>query len=361
MSTIDGRARSEGRTTPAGRPASAGSSHGRALIPPSVQGWVLPHLITFVESRGADVAPMRRLFGRTRLVDPSVRVSEAAAEEAWRLAATLTGDEALGVHFAESLPRGALDLIEYSLRSSPTLGDGIDRLARYGRLLSDRVAVRTHRDERSLLFLVHDTGSTPLYPARAEFALAVALKLARDCTGADIAPLRVCFAHPAPEDTSEHQRFFHGRIRFDAGSSSMSLSTADAARPMRDADAALAGIIRRRLENALGARDRSSGAMSTRVQRLLVEHLGQSVLTLDAAATELAVSRRTLTRRLAEERASFRQILDQVREDFARALLQDRSLSIGDIAFFLQYSEPAAFHRSFRRWTGRTPSAFRES
>ena len=131
---------------------------------------------------------------------------------------------------------------------------------------------------------------------------------------------------------------------------------------MRDADTALAGIIHRRLENALGDRDRSSaGAMSTRVRRMLVEHLGQSVLTLDAAATALAISRRTLTRRLAEERESFRHILDEVRRDFARALLQDHTLSISDIAFFLQYSEPAAFHRSFRRWTGRTPRAFREA
>ena len=95
--------------------------------------------------------------------------------------------------------------------------------------------------------------------------------------------------------------------------------------------------------------------------RLVVEQLGQSPLTLDGVAEALAVSRRTLTRRLAEERTSFRQILDDVRRDFARALLRDRSLSIGDIAFFLQYSEPAAFHRSFRRWTGKTPQAFREA
>jgi len=58
--------------------------------------------------------------------------------------------------------------------------------------------------------------------------------------------------------------------------------------------------------------------MSTRVRRLLVEHLGQSVLTLDAVATTLAVRRRTLTRRLADEDESFRQILDDVRRDFAR-------------------------------------------
>ena len=338
-----------------------GGGHRRTVIAPSVQGWVLPHLIAWVESRNVNASPIRQLFGRTKLVDPDVRVPEAVTEMAWHLAATLTRDEALGIHVAESLPRGALDLIEYALRSSPSLGKGLDRLARYGRLLSDRVAARTHRKGESLLLLVHDTGTTPLHPARAEFALAVALKLARDSTGAAITPVRVCFTHPGPDHIAEHHRFFHGRVRFAAGSSSMSLSGSDAARPMREPDAALAEIIRRRLENALVDRDRSSAvAMSTRVRRMLVEHLGQSVLTLDAVATALAVSRRTLTRRLAEERVSFRHILDEVRRDFAGTLLQDPSLSIGDIAFFLQYSEPAAFHRSFRRWTGKTPRAFRQ-
>jgi len=338
------------------------SRHTHAVIASTVQGWVLPHLIACVESRNVKAAPIRRLFGRMRLDDPNIRVPEAMTETAWRLAADLTGDEALGIHVAESLPRGTLDLIEYALRSSPSLEKGLDRLARYGRLLSDRVAARTQREGKSLLLLVHDTAMTPLQSARAEFSLAAVLKLARDSTGADITPIRICFAHPAPTNIAEHRRFFHGTIQFSAGSSSMSLSAVDASRPMRDADPALAEIIRRRLENALGARDRSNvGGMSTRVQCLAVEHLGQSVLTLDAVATSLAVSRRTLTRRLAEEKTSFRQILDDVRHEFACALLRDRSLSLGDIAFFLQYSEPAAFHRSFRRWTGKTPQAFRDA
>lgn len=350
---------SEPLTAVAARSDVMGKGHS-AVISSSVQGWVLPHLIAWVEGRNVDPAPIRRLFGRTRLEDPNVRVPEAVTDTAWRLAATLTGDEALGIHLAESLPRGALDLIEYALRSSPSLEKGLDRLARYGRLVSERVAARTDRKAESLLFLVHDTAKAPLHPARTEFALAVALKLARDSTGVDITPVRVCFAHPAPGNIAEHRRFFHGPVRFAAGSSSMSLSAADASRPMREADPALSGIIRRRLENALGDRDHASdGAMSARVRRLLVEHLGQSALTLDAVAAALAVSRRTLTRRLAEERTSFRQILDRVREDFACALLQDRGLNIGDISFFLQYSEPTAFHRSFRRWTGRTPQAFR--
>ena len=78
-----------------------------------------------------------------------------------------------------------------------------------------------------------------------------------------------------------------------------------------------------------------------------------------AVARALTVSDRTLSRRLADEGTSFRGILDDVRREFACALLQDRSLSVGDIAFFLQYSEPAAFHRAFRRWTGQAPGDFR--
>jgi AraC-like DNA-binding protein len=104
-----------------------------------------------------------------------------------------------------------------------------------------------------------------------------------------------------------------------------------------------------------------SAPLSARVRRMLMEDLGQATLTADSVARTLAMSRRTLTRQLAEEGTSFRAIFDAVRAELARALLQDRSLSIADVAFFLQYSEPAAFHRSFRRWTGQTPQSYRFS
>src|SRR4051812_21428778 len=105
---------------------------------PSVQAWVLPHLIAWVESRGVDSASIRRLLGTTDLTDPDLRVPEASVESAWQLAATLTRDDAIGVHLAEFLPRGALDLIEYALRASPSLAVGLERFARYGHVLSDR-------------------------------------------------------------------------------------------------------------------------------------------------------------------------------------------------------------------------------
>ena len=326
---------------------------------PSVQTWVFPHLLTWLESQNFDAAPIRRLPGIVTN-DPDRRVSESTAEGVWRLAAAITKDDAIGVHLAEWLPRGGLDLIEYAVRSSSSLGSGLERFARYGCLVSDRVAARTEANDNGLQLIIGDVGSSALHPARAEFALALALKLARDVTGVPIVPLQVAFSHHRPDDDSGHRRFFRVPVRFAAGANTMIVSAIDVARPLPEADAALSAIVRRRLDQVLpGAVLPTSASLSARVRRMLVEDLGQTTLTADSVAKALAMSRRTLTRRLGEESTSFRAILDDVRAELSRALLQDRSLSIADVAFFLQYSEPAAFHRSFRRWTGETPQHYR--
>jgi AraC-like DNA-binding protein len=338
------------------------STHPAGVKPsgPTVQAWVLPHLIAFVERQGIDATAIRSLPGLSDLTDPDGRVPEASAEQAWQIAATLTHDAAIGLHVAEGMPRGAMDLVEYALRSSASLGAGLERLARYGHVLSDRVAARMEADDDGLLLLVRDTGNTALHPARAEFGLAMALKLARESAGEDIVPMRVGFVHRAPNDDSEHRRYFGASLRFEAGSNSMLLKGADAARPMRGHDEALSSIIHRRLDKMLAERTQHvSGPLSAQVRYLMVQHLGERVLTPESISRALAVSPRTLSRRLAEEGTSFRHLLDDVRRDFACALLQDRSSNIGDVAFFLQYSEPAAFHRAFRRWTGQTPRQYR--
>jgi AraC-like DNA-binding protein len=253
-------------------------------------------------------------------------------------------------------------LVEYAFRSSASLGAGLERLARYGRVVSDRVAARVEAQGDALVLVIQDAGGPALHPGRAEFGLAVALKFARDSTNTAITPLRVCFAHHAPDDCSEHRRFFRGPLRFGAGTNSMILLGADAARPMQAADEALSSIVRRRLDKVLAEREvRNSAPLGERVRHLIVSQLGNQPLTPDAVARSLAVSRRALSRRLADEGTSFRAILDGVRREFACALLLDRSLSITDITFFLWYAEAAVFNRSFRRWTGQTPREFRNS
>jgi AraC-like DNA-binding protein len=327
---------------------------------PTAQGWVLSSLVRWLESRGTDATGIRNLPDAGNLADPDLRVPEKTMAAAWRLAGESTHDEAMGIHVAESLPHGAFDLVEYAVRASPSLGEGIERLAHYGRLISDRVAARIESHSRGMVLLVRDVGRDHLHPARADLALATALKTARECAGDDITPLQVSFTHASPADVVEHRRFFRTAVRFSAAANSMTFHADDVGRPMQEADPVLAAVVERRLDKILGEQAMQTGTLAERVRRLMVEHLGQAPLTPEGVADAVALSRRELSSRLAEEGTSFRALLDDVRREFACGLLLDRTLGVADIAFFLHYSEPAAFHRSFERWTSQTPSAFRK-
>jgi AraC-like DNA-binding protein len=328
----------------------------------SVLGWVVPLLADYVKAQGHDNGPILQLTGiRGRdLKDPDVRVPETASREAWRLAMAITKDEAIGLHLAQWLPRGSLDLVEYAFRTSATLADGLDRLAHYGRLINDRLAVHVLREGPGVRFLIGVGDAQPLHPQRTEFSIALALRLAREAAALHLVPVEVLFAHTAPADSTEHREFFGAHIHFSSGVNGMVFSDNDGARKLQAADAALGAIIRLRLDKAIEKLDRPADtSTAARVRRLLIDGMGQDQQSVTTIGRELGMSARTLSRRLGEEDTSFRDIQDEVRHQLAVALLADENKSIAEIAFFLGYAEPAPFHRSFKRWTGTTPQLHR--
>jgi AraC-like DNA-binding protein len=68
---------------------------------------------------------------------------------------------------------------------------------------------------------------------------------------------------------------------------------------------------------------------------------------------------RTLQRRLKAHGISYQKLLENLRKDLAKSYLRERRLAIGELAYLLGYSEPSAFQRAFKRWTGMTPDNFR--
>jgi AraC-like DNA-binding protein len=321
--------------------------------------WVLPHLIAFVAAQGRDATPMRQLPGvRGRdLGDPDLRVPEGALVEIWRLARQITGDDKVGLRLANVVPAGTFDLLEYAFRSSATLSSGLDQIARFGRVMSDRAAPVISREDDSLAIIWGEVAPPP----RVDFAMALVVRLAREATGADIIPLDVSLMHASQGRADDHRAFFQGRVRFEQPANRLTFAASDANRPLRSADSALAGVVRRRLEKMLAQLHEASDSVSDRLRRVLLPTLARGEPTAAMASRELAMSQRTLQRRLQSEDTSFTRVLDGVREELARALLREPGVGIAEIAFLLGYSEPAAFHRSFRRWTEQTPLEYRRA
>jgi AraC-like DNA-binding protein len=95
------------------------------------------------------------------------------------------------------------------------------------------------------------------------------------------------------------------------------------------------------------------------VQRALASRVAGGDTRIELIGRELGLAPRTLQRRLSDEGVSYQKLLDDARKTAAGQYLGRSSLAIGEIAYLLGYSEPAAFHRAFKRWYQATPEAFR--
>lgn len=80
---------------------------------------------------------------------------------------------------------------------------------------------------------------------------------------------------------------------------------------------------------------------------------------IDRVARDMGLSRQTLYRRLKAEGVTFEQLLDELRHKLALKLLRDEHLAVKQASWRLGFSEPAAFSRAFKRWTGTSPSEAR--
>lgn len=91
----------------------------------------------------------------------------------------------------------------------------------------------------------------------------------------------------------------------------------------------------------------------------LVFDLEHGPASLGDIASRLALSERTLRRRLRALGTSYSEILQHVRSATAKAWLHDGRLTMESIAWRLGYTETANFRHAFKRWTGQSPQAFR--
>ncbi|MFI8512164.1 AraC family transcriptional regulator [Streptomyces sp. NPDC085460] len=169
---------------------------------------------------------------------------------------------------------------------------------------------------------------------------------------------RVEFAHPEPRHAAEYAPLFGAPCVFGTGRTTAVFDRADLDEPvLRDAEA-LADFLRRAPDDVLGCAEWGS-TTTGRVRHLIGRALPAGpVPTPEELAERLSVSPQTLRRRLAAEGTTYQRLRDQVRRDHALAELSAGRVSIERLSRRLGFSEPSAFHRAFRRWTGETPRAY---
>jgi AraC-like DNA-binding protein len=125
-------------------------------------------------------------------------------------------------------------------------------------------------------------------------------------------------------------------------------------------DAGLVSLAERHLDRCAGDLPPVE-TFSRRVRRVLMEELQLGEPTLARLAARLRMSERTVQRRLGDDGTSMQALLDEVRCQISVRQLAESSRTIAEISYAVGFAEVRAFHRAFKRWTGSTPAAYRQS
>jgi len=239
---------------------------------------------------------------------------------------------------------------------SPNLLSAAKRLAHYKPLVGPiRLKIETNGEQSTIEIAAQpEVGALP--PSLIAGELAWWVHMPRLATRERLVPTRVQTTVALPG--SDLYEGFFGVQLTRSNVNSVTFSANDALRPFLTASDAMWSIFEPELRHRMADLDRHA-TTSEKVRTSLMETLASGRYRVDDVASRLAVSPRTLQRRLREEGTTFQQILDAVRKDLAGGYLARSDFSNEQIAFLLGYEDSSSFYRAFRTWTGRTPEASR--
>lgn len=279
----------------------------------------------------------------------------------WTAVSERTGDPAYGLHLAEQ-QAPVLGILDYCMRHAATVRDALGKLFAYQRLLHGPVHALSLEEQPEVARLCF----RPPLPAEAlpaqvpQFALARVLTMMRRYGGRPVVPRRASFRHPAPRDLSEHRRVFGCPLAFGEPVDALDLDAGPLEAPLPAADPTLDAILDRQARDML-ARHPGEDDLVSRVKQAIADAIQGGAPDADALARRLAMSGRTLRRRLEKEGTTYQELLDDVRAELAGAYLRNPRIKTAEVAFLLGFADVGTFYRAFRRWTGTTPLEYRRA
>jgi AraC-like DNA-binding protein len=290
--------------------------------------------------------------------DPDNRVSFRERAHLIRICAEYTRCPEFGLLVGRRVGLSSLGLIGYLVRNSPDVESALRSLVHHFHLHAEgSLALLEVGDD--FAFLGYGIYQDRVEAARlvVEAAVAIIVNDMRQLCGSEWFPSEVVFAHSEPADLKPYKRFFKAPLRFNAEQSGVYFSSKWLKYPVIGADPELHRLLEKQVK-ALEQQYRND--FPEQVRRVVSVALLANQATSDHIAALFSIHSRTLHRRLKSRGTSFREIVDECRFNLAQQLLQDADMDHAQIADMLGYSGARAFSRAFRRWSGITPSRWKQ-
>ncbi|UZE96316.1 AraC family transcriptional regulator [Alkalimarinus alittae] len=176
----------------------------------------------------------------------------------------------------------------------------------------------------------------------------------------EVSLAEVWFSYPKPDDVNPYEAMFQCEVKFDQPYCRIAIKNTELSTPFPNANQTAYDYYRAQCDQVIAKRTESIEHLSGKVRKHL-ELFAYELPSIVDVAEAFGLAERTLRRQLKNEETSYQKILDSVRFDKAKQLLQTTNLPIDEVASRLGYQEAASFNHAFQRWSGTTPSKFRKN
>jgi AraC-like DNA-binding protein len=322
-------------------------------------------LANFVTSQGVNTEALGHASGLDlfTLDDPEARIPFERFKALLRAGQTLSGDPALALHFAELVDLSEMSIVGLLTHACETMMDAFVQIQRYNRLVHDRPGAEKRWQigpaAEGLLWITDRRDDPNSFPEATELAFGWMLCGPRLF---DQTPFcrAVHVTHKAPTYWPEYERIFRAPVTFESDRNALLIDATWPTHKVAPRRRYAFGVLSAHADELLHSLDAVSSTRG-QVERMLLEVLHTGAANMAYTAAKLGVSRQTLLRRLRQEGVTFEMVLDDLRHRMSLDYLSGRRASVNETAYLVGFSDPAAFSRAFKRWTGSSPRTFKRN
>lgn len=321
------------------------------------------HVVNTAVKCGCDPDELLSQAGlnRAHLSDAAQHVPFEKLQLIYRRGAERSGIAHFGLLVGMSARPSSFSWLGYVAMTSATFGDAVNMYLKLNKTVlhspSDGPELRITGELATLEF-TRDNSSRPHFDVSVDAALACYISFSRWLVGGDLPLEAVHMRRVTPADTAPYEQFFGCPMHFRSDMNALVFKATKLELPVEGADRSAHHKLLHEAELHL-VNVCASASVARRVRAMMIAQMQRGQVRLEILAQDLAMSPRTLQRKLANEGRSFSSLFESVRMELAERYLKDPSLSITEMALMLGFSQASAFSHAFREVHDISPTDYR--
>lgn len=309
---------------------------------------------------GADIPMLLNTVGieRRTLEDPEARIDRDTFIRLMLSVMKYTQDEFLGFGQGRKSKPGTFSMMAHAVINCSNLEKAILRGIKFYELFELDVRSSLRVEGGQAWIQVDASPKLDFREVIIESIMILSLRFMSWLVGKAIEPLQVEFDFAKVEEFGDYRSTFTCPVVFESDTNRMLFDSEYLEMPLVQNELSLSKFLKDSLAQLIDGNIHNVG-LPAQIRAIISKEYGNNFPDFSEICEKLNMTPQTLRRRLKEGNTSYQEIKDAIRKDASIYYLSKPDLSIDEIALLMGFSEASSFHRAFKKWTGKTPSAYR--